>query len=174
VCFVGVLLAEGANDVIADKLDIPLYTVTWIARVAVFVVPIGAYFVTKRICLGLQRKDAELLTHGVEMGIIRQLPSGEFVEDARPLTDEERAVVESKKEVAALPAAGVPDENGVPAPDTHGVMGWARGVANRAFTETVVVPDGHGNGHGAVDGHGAVEGGEHAAVGSGESGDEEH
>ena len=108
------------------------------------------------------------------MGIIRQLPSGEFIEDARPLTEEERAVVDSKKEVAALPAAGVPDENGVPAPDTSGVMGWARGVANRAFTETIAVPDGHGNGHAAVDGHGAVEGGEHAAVGSGEPGDEEH
>jgi len=174
ICFYGVLWAEGANDVIADKLQIPLYTVTWIARVAVFVVPIGAYFVTKRICLGLQRKDAELLTHGVEMGIIRQLPSGEFIEEARPLTEGERAVVDSKKEVAALPAAGVPDENGVPAPDTHGVMGWARGVANRAFTETIAVPDGHGNGHAAVDGHGAVEGGEHAAVGSGEPGDEEH
>jgi quinol---cytochrome-c reductase cytochrome b subunit len=174
VCFYGVLWAEGANDVISDYLQIPLYTVTWIARVAVFVVPIGAYFVTKRICLGLQRKDAELLTHGVEMGIIRQLPSGEFIEDARPLTAEERAVVDSKEEVAALPAAGVPDDNGVPAPDTSGVMGWARGVANRAFTETVVVPDGHGNGHGAVERHGAVEGGEHAAVGPGESGDEEH
>jgi quinol---cytochrome-c reductase cytochrome b subunit len=174
VCFYGVLWAEGANDVIADFLQIPLYTVTWIARVAVFVVPIGAYFVTKRICLGLQRKDAELLTHGVEMGIIRQLPSGEFIEDAQPLTAEERAVVDSKEEVAALPAAGVPDDNGVPAPDTSGVMGWARGVANRAFTETVVVPDGHGNGHGAVERHGAVEGGEHAAVGPGESGDEEH
>jgi quinol---cytochrome-c reductase cytochrome b subunit len=172
VCFYGILWAEGANDVIADKLQIPLYTVTWIARVAVIVVPIGAYFVTKRICLGLQRKDAELLTHGVELGIIRQLPSGEFTEDSRPLTVEERAVVDSKKEVAALPAAGVPDANGVPAPESHGVMGWARGVANRAFTETIVVADGHGNGHG--DGHGVIEGGEHAAVGSGESGDEEH
>jgi ubiquinol-cytochrome c reductase cytochrome b subunit len=168
VCFYGILWAEGANDVISYYLQIPLYTVTWIARVTVFVVPIGAYFATKRICLGLQRKDAELLTHGVEMGIIRQLPSGEFIEDARPLTEEERAVVDSKKEVAALPAAGVPDENGVPAPDTHGVMGWARGVANRAFTETVPVADGHGNGHRAV------EDAEHAAVGSGEHGDEEH
>jgi ubiquinol-cytochrome c reductase cytochrome b subunit len=168
VCFYGILWAEGANDVIADKLQIPLYTVTWIARVAVIVVPIGAYFVTKRICLGLQRKDAELLTHGVELGIIRQLPSGEFIEDSRPLTGEERAVVDSKKEVAALPAASVPDANGVPAPESHGVIGWARGVANRAFTETIVVADGHGNGHRAV------EGSEHAAVGSGESGDEEH
>ncbi len=179
IAFYGVLWAEGANDVIADKLQIPLYTVTWISRVAIFVVPIGAYFVTKRVCLGLQRKDAELLTHGVEIGIIRQLPSGEFVEEARPLSEAERAVVESKHVTPALPAPGQDDVNGVPAPAARGPMGWARGVANRAFTETVVVPDGHGNGHGnghaPADGHGAVEGASHAAVGSGESGEhEEH
>ncbi|HLH83888.1 MAG TPA: ubiquinol-cytochrome c reductase cytochrome b subunit [Trebonia sp.] len=163
ICFYGILWAEGANDVIAYNFQIPLYTITWIARIAIIVVPIGAYFVTKRICLGLQRRDAELLTHGVEIGIIRQLPSGEFIEESRPLTDEERGVVDSKKVPAALPAPNQPDENGVPAPGSRGVKGWARGVANRAFTETVV-PEAHGNGHG--NGH-AVEGGEHAAVGGG-------
>ncbi len=163
ICFYGILWAEGANDVIAYNFQIPLYTITWIARIAIIVVPIGAYFVTKRICLGLQRRDAELLTHGVEIGIIRQLPSGEFIEESRPLTDEERGVVDSKKVPAALPAPSQPDENGVPAPGSRGVRGWARGVANRAFTETVV-PEAHGNGHG--NGH-AVEGGEHAAVGGG-------
>jgi ubiquinol-cytochrome c reductase cytochrome b subunit len=81
VCFYGILWAEGANDVLADRFDVPLYTITWIARIAIFVVPIGAYFATKRICLALQRKDANMLVHGVEIGIIRQLPSGEFVEE---------------------------------------------------------------------------------------------
>jgi ubiquinol-cytochrome c reductase cytochrome b subunit len=172
VSFYGILWAEGANDVLADKLQIPLYTITWIARIAVLVVPFAAYFITRRICLGLQRKDAELLTHGVEIGIIRQLPTGEFVEESRPLTEEERAIVDAKKVPAELPAAGEPDENGVPAPDSRGLMGWARGVANRAFTETVVAGDGHGYGHGNghANGHdAAVEEGEHAAIGSGEA-----
>jgi ubiquinol-cytochrome c reductase cytochrome b subunit len=168
VLFYAILLAEGANDVLADKFDVPLYTITWIARIAVFVVPIGAYFATKRICLGLQRRDEGLLTHGVETGIIVQLPTGEFIERERPLTVEERAKVDSKKVPAALPAPGQPDVNGVPSPASRGVMGWSREVANRAFTETVSVTDGHGNGHG--DGHEAVEGAEHAAVGAGESG----
>ena len=48
---------------------------------------------TRRICLGLQRKDARMLEHGVETGIIRQLPTGEFVEEERPLTAQERAVL---------------------------------------------------------------------------------
>jgi ubiquinol-cytochrome c reductase cytochrome b subunit len=180
VCFYGVLWAEGANDVIADRFSIPLYTVTWIARVAVFVLPAVGFFATRRICLGLQRKDAEMLTHGVEIGIIHQLPSGEFIEESRPLTDEERAVVESKHDFKPLPAVEQTDANGVPAPAARGPLGWARAVANRAFTETVVPGDGHGDGHGYGygnghgDGHEAIGEEEHAAIGDGEHSHEEH
>jgi ubiquinol-cytochrome c reductase cytochrome b subunit len=160
--FYGVLWAEGANDVIADKLQVPLYTVTWIARFLTFVGPAVGYYATRRICLGLQRKDRERLEHGLETGIIRQLPSGEFIEVERPLDEEERAVLEAKKVPALLPAPAAEDENGVPPPQTRGLMGRARVIANRAFAETVVVEaDGHGNGHG--NGHGPEE---HAAVGT--------
>jgi ubiquinol-cytochrome c reductase cytochrome b subunit len=162
VAFYGVLWAEGANDVIADKLQIPLYTVTWISRVLVFVAPAVAFIATRRICLGLQRKDKELLEHGLETGIIRQLPDGGFVEVERPVSRDERAVLEAKQVPALLPAPGGEDESGVPAPQTRGLMGRARVIANRAFAETVVVEaDGHGNGHG--NGHGPEE---HAAVGT--------
>ncbi len=165
-----ILLLEGANDVIANAFQIPLYTVTWISRVAFFVVPVVAYFATKRICLALQRKDADMLTHGVEIGIIRQLPNGEFIEEERPLTEEERAVIESKHVLEPLPAPEEADENGVPAPAARGPLGYARKLANRAFTETIAIPagNGHGPGHEAVegDGHGEIEGGEHAAIGS--------
>jgi ubiquinol-cytochrome c reductase cytochrome b subunit len=167
VVFYGVLWVEGANDVVADKLQIPLYTVTWIARILVFVGPTVAYFATRRICLGLQRKDRELLEHGLETGIIRQLPTGEFIEVHRPVNEDSRAVLEAKRPPALMPAPGAEDENGVPSPATRGPVGWARGVANRAFAETIAAGDGHGNGHGP-DGHGpeaAAE--EHAAVGSG-------
>jgi len=63
--------------------------------------------VTKRICLGLQRKYANMLAHGVEIGIFRQLPSGEFIEEERPLTEEERGVIDSKHVIEALPARPV-------------------------------------------------------------------
>ena len=165
VVFYGVLWAEGANDVIADFFSVPLYTVTWIARVLVFVGPAVAFIVTRRMCLGLQRKDKELLEHGLETGIIRQLPDGEFIEIHRPMNEEERAVLEAKKVPALMPARGSEDENGVPAPHSSGVMGRARTIANRAFAETVVVEaDGHGNGHG--NGHGPAE--EYAEIGPGE------
>ncbi len=93
ITFYGVLWAEGANDIIADHLDISLYLTTWIARVAIFVGPVIAYIITKRICLALQRKDAHLIEHGVETGIIRQLPGGEFIEETRPVDEEALAVL---------------------------------------------------------------------------------
>jgi len=153
VTFYGVLWLEGANDIIADQLQIPLYTLTWIARVAVFVGPAVAYWVTKRICLGLQRKDAHLLEHGVETGIIRQLPSGEYVELTKPVDEDMRAVLEWGR-VGQPQLTGPPaDADGVPAPATRSPLGRARTRLDRVLTEGIPVEaDGHGNGHG--DGHG--------------------
>jgi ubiquinol-cytochrome c reductase cytochrome b subunit len=165
MCFYGILWAEGANDVFADHLQIPLYTITWISRIAIFVVPIGAYFVTQRICIGLQRADARILAHGYESGILRQMPDGEFIEVHTPASEEELAVLGAKKVPEPLPSASQTDGNGVPAPSSRGIMGWARSVSNQAFTETAEAQESHGNGHG--NGHGEVGGGEHAAVGSG-------
>jgi ubiquinol-cytochrome c reductase cytochrome b subunit len=173
--FYGVLWTEGANDVIADKLHIPLYTITWIARVLVFVGPVLAYVITRRVCLSLQRKDREELLHGYESGIIRQLPNGEFTEVHKPVDEERRAVLEAKPVPALLPAAGSEDGNGVPAPSARGVLGKARAVANRAFAETIPVEaDGHGHGHHGNGHHGnghygdghAVTGQEHEAADS--------
>ena len=148
VVFYGVLWAEGANDVIADKLQIPLYTITWIARVLIFVGPALAFVITRRVCLGLQRKDCGDAAARLESGIIRQLPDGEFIEVHQPVNEESRAVLEAKRVPALLPAPGSEDENGVPAPASRGMLGKARAVANRAFAETIVIEaDGHGNGH---------------------------
>ena len=97
VTFYGIMLLEGANDLISMHLNIPLYKTTEIARFAVFLGPALAYFLTKRICLGLQRKDSELLEHGLETGVIRQMPNGEFVELHRPVSEETRAVLLARK-----------------------------------------------------------------------------
>jgi ubiquinol-cytochrome c reductase cytochrome b subunit len=168
VCFYGIGWAEGANDVLADKFSIPLYTITWIARIAVIVVPIGAYFVTKRICIGLQRKDAALLTHGMETGIIRQLPNGGFIEVERPVSDTQRAVLESKQvpepvSIGAAPAATA-EGNDVPPRGGRGMLGRARLIANRSFRETIPVET---NGHNGHDSSSSEE--EHAGVGAGSS-----
>jgi len=161
VTFYGVLWAEGANDLIADHLDISLYLTTWIARVAIFVAPVLAYIITKRICLALQRKDRHLLEHGVETGIIRQLPGGEFIEETRPVDEEALAVLTSRTQIPPLPALEA-GEGEVQAPRMRGAMGKMRERLYNVVTESIPLPephaDGHGNGHG--NGH-AVEGNGH-------------
>ncbi|GAB3982709.1 cytochrome bc complex cytochrome b subunit [Actinoallomurus acanthiterrae] len=84
VTFYGLLWLAGGNDVIADKFHVSLYATTWFFRFAIFIGPAVAFFVTKRICLGLQGKDADIAHHGVESGIIKRLPSGEFIEVHEP------------------------------------------------------------------------------------------
>jgi len=83
--FYAVLLFSGGNDVLALKFDISLNATTWMGRIGLIVIPPLAYYLTHRICLGLQQHDREVLAHGVETGIIRRLPSGAFVEVHQPL-----------------------------------------------------------------------------------------
>ncbi|MGK5684672.1 cytochrome bc1 complex cytochrome b subunit [Actinoplanes sp. URMC 104] len=76
---------SGANDVIADKFHISLNAMTWAGRLGLIVLPPLAYYIAVRVCLGLQQHDREVLAHGVETGIIRRLPNGQFVEVHQPL-----------------------------------------------------------------------------------------
>ncbi|HWG61680.1 MAG TPA: ubiquinol-cytochrome c reductase cytochrome b subunit [Streptosporangiaceae bacterium] len=157
VTFYGILWAEGANDIIADHLNISLYVTTEIARYAIVIGPIVAYILTKRICLGLQRKDVHTLQHGYETGIIRQLPDGEYIEEERPVPEENRAVLLAKPQAPALMGPAPDDENGVPDPSSRSPIGKLRLRLNRVLTESVPLElDGHPNGHG--DGHGNGQG----------------
>ena len=80
-----VLLISGGNDIIANKFDISLNGMTWIGRIALIVLPPIAYSTPYLLCLGLERHDREVLEHGVATGIIKRLPSGEFIEVHQPL-----------------------------------------------------------------------------------------
>jgi ubiquinol-cytochrome c reductase cytochrome b subunit len=79
------LLAGGGNDIVATRLHLSINAVTWTVRIAVFVVPAAVFVVTRRICLGLQLRDRELVLHGRETGVIKRLPHGEYVEVHQPL-----------------------------------------------------------------------------------------
>jgi ubiquinol-cytochrome c reductase cytochrome b subunit len=85
IAFYMVLLLSGGNDVIAEKFDISLNAMTWIGRIGLIVLPPIVYVLTYRICLGLQKHDREVLEHGIETGVIRRLPHGEFIEVHQPL-----------------------------------------------------------------------------------------
>jgi ubiquinol-cytochrome c reductase cytochrome b subunit len=86
-----ILLAlAGSNDLIATHFGMSLNAITWVFRILFFVGPVFAFWITKRICLGLQRKDRELVLHGHETGRIVRFASGEYIEVHRPLDDQER------------------------------------------------------------------------------------
>ena len=81
--FYGVLFIGGQNDILANTFHWSLQATSWVLRALLFLAPPMAFYITKRICLGLQHHDEELLHHGFETGIIRRLPSGEYIEVTR-------------------------------------------------------------------------------------------
>jgi ubiquinol-cytochrome c reductase cytochrome b subunit len=84
------LLVACGNDIIAYTFDISLNVMTWAGRIGLLVGPPLVYAVTYRICLGLQRLDREVLEHGIETGVVKRLPHGEFVEVHQPLATDEQ------------------------------------------------------------------------------------
>jgi ubiquinol-cytochrome c reductase cytochrome b subunit len=83
--FYMVLVIAGSNDILADTFHWSLQATTWVLRFLLIALPPIAFKLTKRFCLGLQRHDEALLHHGVETGIIRRLPHGEYIEVEEPL-----------------------------------------------------------------------------------------
>ncbi len=168
VSFYGMLWLAGGNDILADKFHVSLYATTWFFRFATFIVPALAYVVTKRLCIGLQRSDEAELNHGVESGVIKMLPTGEFIEVHQPVKEEAEAVLRAKPEPLEIEDAGE-DANGIPAPASRGPLGKARKALNNAFTsDDVSMNNGHSNGH--ADGHHAEANG-HGEHPEAESGD---
>ncbi len=98
-----VLVLAGSNDLIATHFHMSINTITWVFRIAFFVAPVLAFWVTKRICLGLQRKDRELVLHGHEHGRIVRTESGEYFEVHKPLNEQERWLRVNYEAHAPLP-----------------------------------------------------------------------
>ncbi|MCQ4214088.1 cytochrome bc1 complex cytochrome b subunit [Streptomyces longispororuber] len=80
-----VALVGAANDVIATQLHVNVNSVTWTVRIGLFVAPVLAFVITKRLALALQRSDRDKVLHGRETGVIKRLPHGEYVEVHEPL-----------------------------------------------------------------------------------------
>lgn len=85
IVFFFLVSLSGGNDLFAHYFQISLNAMTWIGRIGLIILPPIAYFMTYRICIGLQRSDREVLEHGIETGVIKQLPNGAFIEVHQPL-----------------------------------------------------------------------------------------
>ncbi|RSZ62708.1 cytochrome bc complex cytochrome b subunit [Corynebacterium hylobatis] len=85
IAFFLLVTISGGNDHIAHFFQISLNAMTWFGRIGVILLPPLVYWMTHRICVGLQRSDRAVLEHGVETGVIKQMPNGAFVEIHQPL-----------------------------------------------------------------------------------------
>ncbi|MGW7278625.1 cytochrome bc1 complex cytochrome b subunit [Streptomyces sp. NPDC054844] len=110
ICFYGVLLLAGGNDILAHVFDVSLNLLTWVFRISLVLVPPIAFMVTKRVCLALQERERERLAEGEETGDLVQTLAGGYVESHAPLDAEERYVLRSRKEAEPL-APTAPDED---------------------------------------------------------------
>lgn len=117
IVFYGILWIGGGNDVIAAAFSLSFNVLSWGLRISLIILPPIAFLVTKRICLGLQRKDREKLLHGYESGRVLRLPHGEFIEVHQPLNYKELAVISAKEDLPVLPAPVKVDADGVRNPN---------------------------------------------------------
>ncbi|MER6997781.1 cytochrome bc complex cytochrome b subunit [Streptomyces sp. NPDC000410] len=108
-----VMLIGGGNDLWATHLHLSINSITWFVRIAFIAGPVLAFIVTKRICMGLQRRDKDKVLHGRETGIIKRLPHGEFVEIHEPLPQGRLHTLTAHEQFRPVELAPKVDEHGV-------------------------------------------------------------
>lgn len=91
IVFYSTLWAAGSADVIATQFRVSFEGVIGVLQATLVLGPALAFVIARRLCLGLQRRDRDLLRHGLETGRIVRLPGGEYVEGHRPIDEGDRA-----------------------------------------------------------------------------------
>jgi ubiquinol-cytochrome c reductase cytochrome b subunit len=107
------VLVGGGNDLFATRFHLSINAITWTVRVGFFVLPVVVFIITKRWCLGLQRRDRDKVLHGRETGIIKRLPHGEFVEIHEPLAQSALYTLTQHEQPEPFEIGPEVDENGV-------------------------------------------------------------
>ena len=108
-----VLALAGSNDIIATHFHLSINDITMFFRLFIFLGPILGFWITKRLCLGLQRRDRELVLHGHETGRILRFADGEYVEVHKPLNEDERWLRVQHESRRPLQIAPEADSRGV-------------------------------------------------------------
>lgn len=98
------LMIAASSDLIATHFHVSLNDVAYWLRFTFVFGPLIGFFITQRICLALQRKDRELVLHGIETGKVVQLPHGEFIEVHKPLDEYRRYELVSFESPEPIPA----------------------------------------------------------------------
>ncbi|MFT3889280.1 MAG: cytochrome b N-terminal domain-containing protein [Arachnia sp.] len=103
----------GGNDILATRYHLSLNAITIFMRVAIFVAPVIAFLVTRRICLGLQRADRERALHGSEDGVIVRSREGGYSEKHVPLPADEQFALTQHLQHEPLEIGSGTDASGV-------------------------------------------------------------
>jgi ubiquinol-cytochrome c reductase cytochrome b subunit len=111
--FYFILFFAAGNDLMAIKLGLSINNITQALQVMLLVVPPLAYWVTKRICLSLQRRDHDLVLHGRETGRLVRTAEGSFFEVHEPLAERERWTLVQHESLTPLELTATIDTNGV-------------------------------------------------------------
>lgn len=107
--FYGILWGAASADIVSTEFGVSFESVITALQVLLVVGPPLAFDVTRRICIGLQRKDREIVRHGHESGRIVRMPNGGYAEVHVPADEAERALLS----VVPVPATpGHRDGNG--------------------------------------------------------------
>ncbi|MCK5929263.1 MAG: ubiquinol-cytochrome c reductase cytochrome b subunit [Nocardioides sp.] len=177
--FYGLMWAAGGNDLIAIKLNLSINQITYFMRVAVFVGPAIAFWITRRWCISLQRHDQEKLLHGYETGVILRSPEGGYTERHLPISESAAYTLTARDRDEVYSPDAETDASGVDAPGGR-LNGLRAKLSELWFADNVQKPtaeqleearhhaeheheltaslDGHAaDGH-QFDGHHAVEG----------------
>jgi ubiquinol-cytochrome c reductase cytochrome b subunit len=148
ITFYGLLWIAGGNDIIATHFSLSINEITWTIRVLLVVLPPIVYVLTKRFCLGLQRRDRDKLLHGYETGTIMRMPSGEFIEVHAPVSAEERAVLLAGVRYEPVELDTAPDQNGVD-PRVNPLQRFRARLSRSYFGEQIDKPTAEELEHGA-------------------------
>ncbi|WP_328401564.1 cytochrome bc complex cytochrome b subunit [Streptomyces sp. NBC_00390] len=150
-----IMLLGGGNDIFATHFNMSINAITWFVRITYFVVPVLAFILTKRICLGLQRRDKDKVLHGRETGIIKRLPHGEFVEIHEPLSQGDLYKLTAHEQYKPAEIGPTVDENGVErkvkrseklrAKLSKGYYGEENQIAKPTAEEYKEITSGHGH-----------------------------
>ncbi|MFG2191208.1 cytochrome bc complex cytochrome b subunit [Streptomyces sp. NPDC048639] len=150
-----ILLVGGGNDIWATHFHLSINAITWFGRIGFFVLPVLTFIATKRICLGLQRRDRDKVLHGRETGIIKRLPHGEFIEVHEPLSQQQLHTLTQHDQYTPLELGPEVDENGVRrkikrtqklrARMSRGFYGRDSQIAKPSAEEYREITEGHGH-----------------------------
>lgn len=137
ITFMVLLQFGGANDLIATQFQLSLNGISWFLRFAVILGPILAFWLTKRICLGMQKSEEERLLHGSPTGDIHRGADGGYTEDHLPISHEESFALTAVARPAPLEPGPETDERGVKRTDGANISPL-RARASRWWAESNV------------------------------------